>query len=212
MKNTYLLFIVLFLVNNVLHQVSEKVVIILFILLIYILYTSFRGLVVSSYSQRLIILLRESHLYIDSLFLLTYLTLYLTLRTSYALNEANTHLISIHNRLFNFNNLTNLIRTHLNKTSVLLSSILIAPNYNIYLWLNEYSWICLFIFSAFLISSALIFLSYVLVYQEPDIEKNSAYECGFQPFGDTRSKFNVKYYLIAILFMIFDLEIMYLFP
>src|SRR3546814_9352030 len=50
-----------------------------------------------------------------------------------------------------------------------------------------------------------------LVYQESDIEKNSAYECGFQPFEDTRSKFNVRYYLIAILFMIFDLEIMYLF-
>lgn len=65
---------------------------------------------------------------------------------------------------------------------------------------------------SFLISSILIFLSYVLVYQEIDSEKSSAYECGFQPFDDTRSKFNVKYYLVAILFMIFDLEIMYLFP
>src|SRR3546814_13298205 len=64
----------------------------------------------------------------------------------------------------------------------------------------------------FLSSFLLIFLSYFFVYQESDIEKNSAYECGFQPFEDTRSKFNVRYYLIAILFMIFDLEIMYLFP
>lgn len=65
---------------------------------------------------------------------------------------------------------------------------------------------------SFLISSILVFLSYILVYQEVDSEKNSAYECGFQPFDDTRNKFNVKYYLVAILFMVFDLEIMYLFP
>jgi NADH-quinone oxidoreductase subunit A len=50
------------------------------------------------------------------------------------------------------------------------------------------------------------------VYQELDIEKISAYECGFQPFEDSRTKFNVRYYLISILFIIFDLEIMYLFP
>lgn len=76
----------------------------------------------------------------------------------------------------------------------------------------EYIYILIFFFAAFLIASLLIFLSYFLVYQESDIEKNSAYECGFQPFEDTRNKFNVRYYLIAILFMIFDLEIMYLFP
>lgn len=76
----------------------------------------------------------------------------------------------------------------------------------------EYIYIFVFFWGAFLISCLLIFLSYFLVYQESDIEKNSAYECGFQPFEDTRSKFNVRYYLIAILFMIFDLEIMYLFP
>lgn len=76
----------------------------------------------------------------------------------------------------------------------------------------EYVYIFIFFGGAFFISCLLIFLSYFLVYQESDIEKNSAYECGFQPFEDTRSKFNVRYYLIAILFMIFDLEIMYLFP
>lgn len=76
----------------------------------------------------------------------------------------------------------------------------------------EYIYIFIFFWAAFFISCLLIFLSYFLVYQESDIEKNSAYECGFQPFEDTRSKFNVRYYLIAILFMIFDLEIMYLFP
>lgn len=76
----------------------------------------------------------------------------------------------------------------------------------------EYFYILVFFVGAFLIASILIFLSYFLVYQDPDLEKVSAYECGFQPFDDTRSKFNVRYYLIAILFMIFDLEIMYLFP
>jgi len=76
----------------------------------------------------------------------------------------------------------------------------------------EYFYIFIFFFGSFLIALALIFFSYFLVFQDPDLEKNSSYECGFQPFEDTRSKFNVRYYLIAILFMIFDLEIMYLFP
>lgn len=78
--------------------------------------------------------------------------------------------------------------------------------------LVEYIFIFIFLIAAFVISCLLVFLSYFLVYQEPGIEKNSSYECGFQPFSDSRGKFNVRYYLIAILFMIFDLEIIYLFP
>lgn len=77
---------------------------------------------------------------------------------------------------------------------------------------NEYIYIFIFFFSAVFISFLLVSISYILVYQDYDIEKTSAYECGFQPFEDTRNKFNVRYYLIAILFIIFDLEIMYLFP
>jgi NADH:ubiquinone oxidoreductase subunit 3 (subunit A) len=76
----------------------------------------------------------------------------------------------------------------------------------------EYSIILLFFLLIFIIAYLLIFISYIFVYQELDIEKISAYECGFQPFEDSRNKFNVRYYLIAILFIIFDLEIMYLFP
>jgi NADH-quinone oxidoreductase subunit A len=76
----------------------------------------------------------------------------------------------------------------------------------------EYSIILLFFFIIFFIAYLLIFISYIFVYQELDIEKITAYECGFQPFEDSRTKFNVRYYLIAILFIIFDLEIMYLFP
>jgi len=48
--------------------------------------------------------------------------------------------------------------------------------------------------------------------QNPDPEKNSAYECGFPPFGDARSKFDVRFYLVSILFIIFDLEVAFLFP
>lgn len=44
-----------------------------------------------------------------------------------------------------------------------------------------------------------------------DTEKSSAYECGFSPFGDARSKFEIRFYLVAILFIVFDLEIMFLF-
>lgn len=65
----------------------------------------------------------------------------------------------------------------------------------------------------FMILSVLLFLSsYTLMFQQENIEKISAYECGFQPFEDTRIKFDVRYYLVGILFLIFDLEIMFLFP
>ena len=77
---------------------------------------------------------------------------------------------------------------------------------------NEYSHIIFaFIFSLGL-SLIIFFLSYFLIFQEPDLEKISPYECGFQPFEDTRSKFDIRFYLVAILFIIFDLEIMFLFP
>lgn len=68
-----------------------------------------------------------------------------------------------------------------------------------------------FIFSIIL-SFLIIFLSYFFVFQSNDLEKISAYECGFQPFEDARNKFDVRFYLVAILFIIFDLEIMFLFP
>lgn len=65
----------------------------------------------------------------------------------------------------------------------------------------------------FLILSVFLFCaSFFLIFQQEDIEKVSAYECGFQPFEDTRLKFDVRYYIVGILFLIFDLEIMFLFP
>lgn len=54
--------------------------------------------------------------------------------------------------------------------------------------------------------------SYLLISQSPDTEKLSSYECGFDPFGDARNPFNIHFYLVGILFIIFDLEITYLFP
>ena len=55
-------------------------------------------------------------------------------------------------------------------------------------------------------------LSSVIGYQKPDAQKNSPYECGFEAFEDARMKFDVRYYLVAILFILFDLEIAFLFP
>ncbi|MDQ2069129.1 NADH-quinone oxidoreductase subunit A [Natronospira bacteriovora] len=58
----------------------------------------------------------------------------------------------------------------------------------------------------------LLLVGLILGPQNPDSEKNSPYECGFEAFEDTRMKFDVRYYLVAILFIIFDLEIAFLFP
>jgi NADH-quinone oxidoreductase subunit A len=55
-------------------------------------------------------------------------------------------------------------------------------------------------------------LSYFVAIQNPYMEKISAYECGFEPFEDARNKFDVRFYVIAILFIIFDIEVVYLFP
>ena len=60
--------------------------------------------------------------------------------------------------------------------------------------------------------SALIIIGKILGPSRPDAEKNSPYECGFEAFEDSRMKFDVRYYLVAILFIIFDLEIAFLFP
>ena len=58
----------------------------------------------------------------------------------------------------------------------------------------------------------MVLASFVVARQRPDPEKLSPYECGFEPFDDARSRFDVRYYLVAILFIIFDLEVAFLFP
>nr|YP_009159724.1 NADH dehydrogenase subunit 3 [Pyropia nitida]AKQ53230.1 NADH dehydrogenase subunit 3 [Pyropia nitida] len=77
---------------------------------------------------------------------------------------------------------------------------------------NEYSAILIFFTVAFFISLIILILSYALNPQQDDQEKVSAYECGFNPFDDARATFDVRFYLVAILFLIFDLEISFLFP
>jgi NADH-quinone oxidoreductase subunit A len=69
-----------------------------------------------------------------------------------------------------------------------------------------------FIAVAAAIGLALLLSAFVLAYRQPDTEKLSAYECGFNAFDDARMKFDVRYYLVAILFIIFDLEVTFLFP
>mgnify|MGYP003638097195 CR=1 FL=1 len=76
----------------------------------------------------------------------------------------------------------------------------------------EFIYLSIFFFLSLIISIIIFFLSYFLIGQNYDFEKLSAYECGFQPFEDARTKFDVKFYLVAILFIIFDLEVSYLFP
>ena len=63
-----------------------------------------------------------------------------------------------------------------------------------------------------MIGLALLIAPFVVAYRNPDPEKLSAYECGFNAFDDARMKFDVRFYLVAILFIIFDLEVAFLFP
>jgi NADH-quinone oxidoreductase subunit A len=78
--------------------------------------------------------------------------------------------------------------------------------------LLEYLPILIFIGLALVIGIALLLAPLVLAPQNPDPEKLSAYECGFNAFSDARMKFDVRFYLVAILFIIFDLEVAFLFP
>ena len=78
--------------------------------------------------------------------------------------------------------------------------------------LAEYLPIAVFLGIAAGLACLMVLASLIISKQKPDAEKNSAYECGFEAFGDARSKFDVRFYLVAILFIIFDLEVAFLFP
>jgi NADH-quinone oxidoreductase subunit A len=78
--------------------------------------------------------------------------------------------------------------------------------------LQSYFPIIVFLVVAGVIATAMILASVVLARQNPNSEKLSPYECGFEPFEDARIRFDVRYYLVAILFIIFDLEVAFLFP
>jgi NADH-quinone oxidoreductase subunit A len=93
-------------------------------------------------------------------------------------------------------------------------------NYNINYFLNfneslfkfEYLMILIFLIISILLSLVIVGLSYILSIQNPEPEKLSTYECGFEPYEDSRHKFDIKFYLVAILFIIFDIETMFLLP
>ncbi len=78
--------------------------------------------------------------------------------------------------------------------------------------LLEYLPILIFLAIAIAIAGICIGASYIVGTQKPDVEKTSAYECGFDAFDDARRQFDVRFYLVAILFIIFDLEVAFLFP
>lgn len=78
--------------------------------------------------------------------------------------------------------------------------------------LSSYLPIVIFIGVALVVGLALLAAPFLVAYRSPDPEKLSAYECGFNSFDDARMKFDIRFYLVAILFIIFDLEAAFLFP
>jgi NADH-quinone oxidoreductase subunit A len=78
--------------------------------------------------------------------------------------------------------------------------------------LSQYMPLVIFIGVALVIGIGLLVVPFIVAYKNPDPEKLSAYECGFAPFDDARMKFDVRFYLVSILFIIFDLEVAFLFP
>lgn len=77
---------------------------------------------------------------------------------------------------------------------------------------KEYSMLLIFLIFAIVLTVLIIGASYLLVRQNPESEKLSAYECGFEPYEDSRHTYDVRFCVIAILFIIFDIEIMFLIP
>ena len=79
-------------------------------------------------------------------------------------------------------------------------------------FLKDYLTIIIFVFVALTLSIGFIVINFLFSPKNPDPEKLSAYECGFEAFDDSRMEFDIRFYLVAILFIIFDLEIAFLFP
>ena len=91
-------------------------------------------------------------------------------------------------------------------------STILYSHFNNSLFYNEYILILTFLFVATILSVVIVLFSYLLAVQKPETEKLSTYECGFEPYEDARHTFDVKFYLIAILFIVFDIETMFLIP
>ena len=80
------------------------------------------------------------------------------------------------------------------------------------MFLISYLSVFIFLSLSILLSSIIFLLSFLLSTKSDDVEKLTAYECGFNPFEDSRGEFDIRFYIVAILFLIFDLEISFLFP
>ena len=78
--------------------------------------------------------------------------------------------------------------------------------------ISDYLPLVVFVILATLISGSLMVMPFLLAFKAPDSEKLSPYECGFDPFDDARMRFDARFYLVSLLFIIFDLEVAFLFP
>ena len=77
---------------------------------------------------------------------------------------------------------------------------------------EEYLGILIYVLFAIFLSFLIVILSYFLVTQRPETEKLSTYECGFDPYEDSRNRFHIRFYVVAILFILFDIEIIFFLP
>ena len=84
--------------------------------------------------------------------------------------------------------------------------------FNISIFKEEYLGVLIFLIIAIVLALVIAIFSYTLTSQKPESEKLSSYECGFEPYEDTRNKFDVKFCLVAILFILFDIEVVFLLP
>lgn len=128
--------------------------------------------------------------------------------------ETSIYYIQISSKYYLFDNAQiNGVITSPNISTALLNQFIKIQDYMFlsFFYSNFYP-IFIFLTIAILLSLIILSLSYLLVNQNPETEKLSTYECGFEPYEDARHKFEVKFYLVAILFIIFDIEAMYLFP
>ncbi len=85
-------------------------------------------------------------------------------------------------------------------------------SFNVSVFKEEYFGIFIFLIVAIVLALVIAGLSYALTSQKPESEKLSSYECGFEPYEDTKNKFDVKFCLVAILFILFDIEVIFLLP
>ena len=85
-------------------------------------------------------------------------------------------------------------------------------NYYYSLIKTNYFVVFIFIIFALILSCIILTFSYILSTQNPETEKLSAYECGFEPYEDARHTFDIKFYIVAILFLVFDIETIFIFP